>query len=92
MVSDTILVNSLSTNVLFNSSVDSSFISHRFQKKIDKPLVPLDDTYLMEVATREYISISHDYPNCCVEIDGENFDVNWLSISVRGFDVILGMY
>lgn len=91
VVSSTILVNSLSASVLFDSGVDYLFVSHEFRNKLSNPLLPLEETNVIEVASGEQVSIGHSYHDCCIERDGGKFDVLLFSISVRGFDMIIGM-
>ena len=91
VVSGTFLVNSLHARVLFDSGADRSFVSNSLCQRFTMPTTKLSEALVVEVASGELVVIRDHYEKCTIELDGEIFVVDLLPISLRSFDVVVGM-
>ena len=55
------------------------------------PTTTLSEALVVEVASGELVVIGDHYEKCTIELDGEIFVIDLLPISLRSFDVVVGM-
>ena len=91
VVSGAFLVNSLHTRVLFDSGPDRSFVSNSLCQRFTTPTTTLSKALVVEVASGEIVVIRDHYEKCTIELDGETFVIDLLPISLRSFDMVVGM-
>ena len=91
VVSGTFLVNYLHARVLFDSGADRSFVSNSLCQRFTTPTTTLSEVLVVEVSSGELVVIRDNYEKCTIELDGEIFVIDLLPISLRSFDVVVGM-
>ncbi|XP_074356328.1 uncharacterized protein LOC141696034 [Apium graveolens] len=87
----TLLLNSNSTNVLFDSGVTKSFVSKEFAEKLNLKVEPLKESFQVEIANQEIIPVNQVYGNCNLELGAVRYQVDLIPFRLGEFDVILGM-
>nr|GEW47670.1 putative reverse transcriptase domain-containing protein [Tanacetum cinerariifolium] len=91
VVTGIILVNSIPTRVLYDSSASVSFVSHEFSKNLstplDKPHFPLE----VEIADDNVVVMSNVLRNVEIEIDDSIFKIDLIPIMLGVFNIVIGM-
>ncbi|KAL7594215.1 hypothetical protein Lser_V15G28366 [Lactuca serriola] len=91
VASGTFLVNKLPAQILFDSGANYSFISHEFGRKLVLSVDRLDNALLVEVASGNFILVSHRMNNILIDLNGNKFHEELFPIELNGFDIVLGM-
>ncbi|XP_024995929.1 uncharacterized protein LOC112529085 [Cynara cardunculus var. scolymus] len=91
VVSGTFLVNFVPAHVLFDSGVSCSFVSNTFYQHLHMPPSALEDALIVEIANGNRVLVREIVRGCVLEIEGKEFKVNLIPMSIGGFDIIIGM-
>ncbi|KAD6796059.1 hypothetical protein E3N88_06955 [Mikania micrantha] len=85
------LINNVYAKVLFDSGANQSFIDYEFCKLLNKPLVKLDKSYLVETANGDVVKVNEALVNGKITLFKHNIPVKFLPMKLAGFDVVIGM-
>ncbi|KAI3813218.1 hypothetical protein L1987_17937 [Smallanthus sonchifolius] len=91
VITGTFLVDNIYAKVLFDSGANQSFIDIKLYKLLDKPLSRLDKSYEVETANGDVVKISSSLNDCKISIYEHVLHVQLLSMTLAGFDIVLGM-
>ena len=91
VIAGTLLLNSNSANVLFDSGATKSFVTKEFAEKLNLKVEPLKESLQVEIANQEIIPVNQVYANCNLELGGVRYPVDLIPFRLREFDMILGM-
>ncbi|XP_024974713.1 uncharacterized protein LOC112512804 [Cynara cardunculus var. scolymus] len=91
VVSGMFPINNVYAHVLFDSGANGSFVSTAFCHYLDKSACRLDKTYTVETANGSQCKVDEVFDECTIVIDGKDFPVKLMPMSLGGFDVVLGM-
>ncbi|KAL7590500.1 hypothetical protein Lser_V15G37230 [Lactuca serriola] len=91
VVAGTFLVDGMSTHVHFDSGATRSFMSLALSKKFRDAPGTLDSPLEVEIADDRTVSVARVYRDCVLNVFGERFRVDSVSILLRGLKVIVGM-
>ncbi|XP_071714660.1 uncharacterized protein [Rutidosis leptorrhynchoides] len=91
VISGTFLVNSKPAKVLSDSDDDMSYVSLKYAATLDCPLCDLDSPLKVEISDGRFSVANGVYKNCVIDFRIEKFDIDLLPITLREFDVIVGM-
>ena len=91
VVTGTFSINSLSAYVLFDSGASRSFKSIKFACHSSFVLDKLPEPLEVEVADSKTFLVMDVYRNCKLTIDGEDYLVDLLPMTLGEFDVVIGM-
>nr|GEV27224.1 putative reverse transcriptase domain-containing protein [Tanacetum cinerariifolium] len=91
VVTGTFLHNNRYAKVLFNSSLDKSFINSGFSHLIDIKPVRLNISYEVELADEKLVSTNTVLIGCTMNLLNQLFEVDLMPIELRTFDGIIGM-
>ncbi|KAI3696894.1 hypothetical protein L6452_29499 [Arctium lappa] len=91
VVSGTFLINSVPARILFDTGASFSFVSELFRQKISMPTTSLEDALVVEIADGRQVLIHEVLKQCALSIEGREFPIDLLPMSIGGFDVVIGM-
>ncbi|XP_074361571.1 uncharacterized protein LOC141701857 [Apium graveolens] len=91
VIAGTLLLNSNSANVLFDSGATKSFVSKEFAEKLNLKVEPLKESLQVKIVNQETIPVNQVYANCNLELGGVRYLVDLIPFRLGEFDVILGM-
>ncbi|GKA03168.1 putative reverse transcriptase domain-containing protein [Tanacetum coccineum] len=91
VVTSTILVNSISARVLYDSGASVSFVSFEFSKNLSAPPNKLPFSLEVEIAGKEIVVVSKVYQDVELEIDDSSFKIDLIPIALGVFDIVIGM-
>ncbi|GJZ77695.1 putative reverse transcriptase domain-containing protein [Tanacetum coccineum] len=91
VVTGTILVNSISVRVLYDSGARVSFVSFEFSKNLPTPPNKLHFPLEVEIAGNEIVVVSKVYRDVEIEIDDSAFKIDLIPIVLGAFDIVIGM-
>lgn len=91
MVTGTYLINNLYENVLFDFGVDRSYITPEFWKLLNHLSRKLREPYIVQMANGEIGSTQEELENYTIELSNHTFLFNPMSITIRIYDIIVGM-
>ncbi|KAD3067002.1 hypothetical protein E3N88_34882 [Mikania micrantha] len=91
VVTHTFLINNVPTTVLFDSGASVSFVSDKFSKILNKPMMKLVKPILVETAMGRNVKIVNNIEGCSIELEGHEILVTLFPLTLEGFDVVLGM-
>ncbi|KAI3821000.1 hypothetical protein L1987_08556 [Smallanthus sonchifolius] len=91
VVTGTFLVNNQYASILFDTSADRSFMSHKFEPLLAKTRTKLEKTFTVEVADGNPITIDSIIRDCSLELNEHTFPVNLIPMQLGSFDIIVGM-
>nr|GEZ71853.1 putative reverse transcriptase domain-containing protein [Tanacetum cinerariifolium] len=91
VVSGKFLLNNRYARVLFDSSVDKSFVNYGLRHLIDIKQVRLIMSYEVELADGELVSTNTVLRGCTLNLLNQLFEVDPMPIELDTFDVIIGM-
>jgi hypothetical protein len=66
-------------------------VSNSLCQRFTTPITTLAEALVVEVASGELVVIRDHYEKCTLELEGETFVIDLLPISLRSFDVVVGM-
>ena len=85
------MVNGMSAHVLFDSGPTRSFVSLALSKKFWDAPRTLEYPLEVEIVDDRTLSIVRVYWGCVLNVLGETFRVDLISIPLRGLKAIVGM-
>ncbi|GKA48092.1 putative reverse transcriptase domain-containing protein [Tanacetum coccineum] len=91
VVTGTFLLNNHYATILFDTSVDRSFISTAFSSLIDIAPTPLDNSYDVELADGKIVRIDTIIRGCTLNFLNHPFNIDLMPVELGSFDVIIGM-
>ncbi|KAD6454523.1 hypothetical protein E3N88_09229 [Mikania micrantha] len=91
VVTGTFHINSLPAYVLFDSGASRSFISVKFVDHHSFVLAKLPYPLEVEIADSKSFLVYDIYHRCKLTIDGEDYEVDLIPMSLGEFDVVIGM-
>ncbi|GKB81126.1 putative reverse transcriptase domain-containing protein [Tanacetum coccineum] len=91
VVTGTFLLNNRYPYILFDSSVDRSFISTTFSALIDIPPTVLDVSYIVELADGRIARSDTIIRGCTLNLLHHPFNIDLMPVELGSFDVIIGM-
>ncbi|GKE46361.1 putative reverse transcriptase domain-containing protein, partial [Tanacetum coccineum] len=90
-VTGTFLLNNRYAYILFDTSVDRSFVSTAFSSEIDITPTTLDHYYDVELADGKIIRINTIIRGCTLNFLNHPFNIDLMLVELGSFDVIIGM-
>nr|GEX60166.1 putative reverse transcriptase domain-containing protein [Tanacetum cinerariifolium] len=91
VVTGMFLLNNCYASMLFDSSVDRSFVSSTFSVLLDVAPSTLDPNYTVELADRRISETNIVFRGCTLRLLGNPFDIDLMPVELGSFDVIIGM-
>ncbi|XP_023757688.2 uncharacterized protein LOC111906194 [Lactuca sativa] len=91
VVVGTFLVNGMSVHVLFDSGANRSFVSLMLSKKFRDATGTSDSPLEIEIVYDRTVSTVRVYRDCVLNVLGERFRVDLVSIPLQGLKAIVGM-
>ncbi|GKE29843.1 reverse transcriptase domain-containing protein, partial [Tanacetum coccineum] len=91
VITDMFLLNNRYAYILFDSSVDRSFISTMFSALIDITPIALDVSYTVELADRRIVGSDAIIRGCTLNLLDHPFNIDLIPVNLGSFDVIIGM-
>nr|GEW20825.1 reverse transcriptase domain-containing protein [Tanacetum cinerariifolium] len=91
VVAVTFLLNNRYAYILFDTSVDRSFVSTTFISEIDIVPIALDHHYNVEIADGGIIELNTIMRDCTLNFLNHPFNIDLLPTKLGSFDVIIGM-
>ncbi|GJY21321.1 putative nucleotidyltransferase, ribonuclease H [Tanacetum coccineum] len=89
VVTGTFFVNLLPARMLFDSSLDRSFVSESFSQNFIIPTSKLNPSLDVEVAGSKIIHVVSVFQNCEIEIDNEKFLVDLIPMPMGEINVVI---
>ncbi|GKB08601.1 putative reverse transcriptase domain-containing protein [Tanacetum coccineum] len=91
IITGTFLLNNHYASVLFDTSVDRSFISTAFSSQIDITSSTLVHYYDVELADGRIIGLNAIIRGCTLNFLNHPFNIDLMPVELGSFDVIIGM-
>ncbi|GKD28696.1 putative reverse transcriptase domain-containing protein, partial [Tanacetum coccineum] len=90
-VTGTFLLNNCYASVLFDTSIDRSFVSTAFSSQFDIVPTVLDHDYAVELADGRIIGVNTIIRSCTLNFLNHPFNIDLMPVEMGSFDVIIGM-
>lgn len=90
-VTGTFLVNGLYVTILFDLSVEKSFITSKFRKLLTHKSRKLNEPHLVEMVNSKSNKIQEILENCLITSNNLTIHINLMPMNIRSFDVIISM-
>nr|GEU34348.1 putative reverse transcriptase domain-containing protein [Tanacetum cinerariifolium] len=91
VVTGTFLLNNRYASILFDTSVDRSFISTAFSSLIDIIPTPLGNSYDVELADGKIVGVDTIMRGCTLNLLNHSFNIDLMPVELGSFDVTIGM-
>ncbi|KAI3494636.1 hypothetical protein L1887_40553 [Cichorium endivia] len=91
VVTGTFLINNSFAHVLFDSGAERSFVSHEYKQILKQNPHSLNKNYTVEMANGRTESTNEIYLNCTITLNEHTFHINLMPMTIKSFDVIVGM-
>ncbi|GJX41729.1 putative reverse transcriptase domain-containing protein [Tanacetum coccineum] len=91
VMTGTFLLNNRYASILFDTSVDRSFVSTAFSSQIDITPTALDHYYDVELADGRIIGLNTILRGCTLNLLNHPFNINLMPVELGSFDAIIGM-
>nr|GEU85961.1 putative reverse transcriptase domain-containing protein [Tanacetum cinerariifolium] len=91
VVAGTFLLNNRYAYILFDTSINRSFVSTTFSSQIDIAPIALDHQYNEEIADGRIIRLNTIIRDCTLNFLNHTFNIDLLPVELGSFDVIVGM-
>ncbi|GJW49360.1 putative reverse transcriptase domain-containing protein [Tanacetum coccineum] len=91
VITGTFLLNNRYASILFDTSIDRSFVSITSSSLIDITPTTLDHYYDVELADRKIIRINTIIQGCTLNFFNHPFNIDLMPVELGSFDVIIGM-
>ncbi|GKD64473.1 putative reverse transcriptase domain-containing protein, partial [Tanacetum coccineum] len=91
VITGTFLHNNHYASVLFDSSVDRSFVSTTFSTLLDMILDTLDISYAVELADGRIFETNTILRGCTLGLLGHPFNIDLMPVELGSFDVFIGI-
>nr|GEY55108.1 hypothetical protein [Tanacetum cinerariifolium] len=91
VVTGTFLLNNRYSSILFDTSVDRSFISTVFSSLVNIDPTPLGSSYDVKLADGKIVRIDTIIRGCTLNFLNHPFNIDLLSVELGCFDIIIGI-
>ncbi|GJS97093.1 putative reverse transcriptase domain-containing protein [Tanacetum coccineum] len=91
VITGTFLLNNRYASILFDTSVDRSFVSTAFSSQINNTPTTLDHYYDVELADGRIIGLNTILRGCTLNILNHPFNIDLMPVELGSFDVIISM-
>ncbi|TYK22548.1 retrotransposon protein, putative, Ty3-gypsy subclass [Cucumis melo var. makuwa] len=91
VITGTILICNVPTDVLFDLGVTHSFVSSILLTKLNRMLEPLSEEFTIYTLVGDVLLVNGVLRNCEILVEGTNMLVDLLPLELQKLDVILGM-
>ena len=91
VVTGMFLLDNIYACILFDYGADRSFVSHKFKHLLNQKPQPLNKIFTVEMANGKTESARDMYVGCTLNLNEHLFQIDLMPISIRSFDVIIGM-
>ncbi|XP_022000061.1 uncharacterized protein LOC110897604 [Helianthus annuus] len=91
VMTGTFSINGIFTTVLFDFGADWSYVSLGFSHQLGLTPTPLEIKHVVELADGKSVEASHVLLECKLNLLGQVFDIDLLSISLGSFDIVVRM-
>ncbi|GJT39273.1 putative reverse transcriptase domain-containing protein [Tanacetum coccineum] len=91
VVTGMFLLNNRYASILFDTSVDRSFVSTTFSFQIDITPSTMDHYYDVELADGRIIGLNTILRGCTLNLMNHPFNINLMPVELGSFDAIIGM-
>ncbi|GKA58498.1 putative reverse transcriptase domain-containing protein [Tanacetum coccineum] len=91
VVTGTFLLNNHYASILFDTSVDRSFISTAFSSLVNIAPTPLENSYDVELVDGKIVGIDTIIRGCTLNFLDHPFHIDLMPVELISFDVIIGM-
>nr|GEU70018.1 putative reverse transcriptase domain-containing protein [Tanacetum cinerariifolium] len=91
VVTGTFLLNNCYASMLFDSSIDRSFVSTTFRALLDVAPSTLDTSYAVELADGRIFEMNIILRGCTLGLLSHPFNIDLMPVELGSFDVIIGM-
>nr|GEW71323.1 reverse transcriptase domain-containing protein [Tanacetum cinerariifolium] len=91
VITHTFLLNNCYASILFDTGVDSCFMSTAFSSQIDITPTTLDHYYDVELADGRIIRLNTIIRGCTLNFLNHPFNIELMPVELGSFDVIIGM-
>ena len=91
VVTGTFLLDNSYACILFDSGAERSFVSHDFKGMLKPIPQSLSEPFIVEMANGKTEGTKEIYLNCTLTLNDNLFQINLMPVSIKSFDVIIGM-
>ncbi|CAH1449798.1 unnamed protein product [Lactuca virosa] len=91
VVTGTFLLDNSYACILFDSGAERSFVSHAFKHLLKCKSQPLIETFTVEMANGKKEITNNIFIGCTLTLNDHSFPINLMPVSIKSFDVIIGM-
>ncbi|GJX35738.1 putative reverse transcriptase domain-containing protein, partial [Tanacetum coccineum] len=91
VITGTFLLNNRYATILFDTSVDRSFVSNTFSALIDITPTTLESHYDVELADGKIIGVNTIIRGCTLSFMNHLFNINLMPVPLGSFDIIIGI-
>ncbi|GJR93276.1 putative reverse transcriptase domain-containing protein [Tanacetum coccineum] len=91
VITGTFLLNKRYATILFDTSVDRSFVSNTFSALINITPTTLESHYDVELADGKIIRVNTIIRGCTLNFMNHPFNIDLMQVLLGSFDVIIGM-
>nr|GEZ12768.1 putative reverse transcriptase domain-containing protein [Tanacetum cinerariifolium] len=91
VITGTFLLNKHYASILFDTSVDRSFVSTAFSSRIIITPTALDHDYNIELADGRIVGLNTIIRGCMLNFLNHHFNIDLIPLELGSFDVIIGM-
>ena len=87
----TFLLNHTYACIFFDTRAERSFVSEKFKHLLKQQPQKLNETFTVEMANGKTESTGEIYTGCTLTLNQHVFRIDLMHVSIRSFDVIIGM-
>ena len=91
VVTGTVLLNNSYACILFDCGAERSFVNQTFKHLPNQQPQELKETFIVEMANGKTESTNDIYIGCALTLDNYSFQIYLMLVSVKSFDIIIGM-
>ena len=91
VVTGTFLLDNSYACILFDSGAERSFVNHKFAHILKHQPHALKEQFTVEMANGKTESTKSIYLGCTLTLDNHSFPIDLMLVSIKSFDVIIGM-
>ncbi|CAH1452087.1 unnamed protein product [Lactuca virosa] len=91
VVTGTFLLDNSYACILFDSGAERSFVNQKFAHLLKQKSRALKEPFTVEMANGKTESTSSIYIGCTLTLDSHSFSIDLMPVSIKSFDVIIGM-
>ena len=91
VVMGTFLLENSYACILLDSGVECNFVSNAFKHLLKHKSQPLTETFTVEMANEKNERTNDVFIGCNLILNDYSFPINLMSVSIKSFNVIIGM-